>query len=221
MTRNTSAVDLQDKSANLADDVGGDKESDEVYTPVESEGSDDAGLTLGADDDKTPLGFLNYDVLDDSISMYLHEIGEVPLLKAAEERALASMIECSRHLLKLEQAHFKKYSTQLTPVELTAELIGHVVRAYPLPEILRRQLHIGDGLSVGQLVRMHELRATIDNNVEPGLVAAVAEQTNQTTPAADEAIVSLSLNSSLLPPCAVELLERDSLEHIRELIEEQ
>jgi len=72
---------------------------------------------------------------------------------------------------------------------------------------------------VGQLVRMHELRSGIDNDLKPGLVAAVAEQTNWTTPATDEAIVSLSVNSSLLPPYAVELLERDSLEHIRELIE--
>ncbi|TFH36295.1 MAG: sigma-70 family RNA polymerase sigma factor, partial [Dehalococcoidia bacterium] len=47
---------------------------------------------------------------------------------------------------------------------------------------------------------------------------AVAEQTNRATPEADEAIVSLSVNSSLLPAHAVELLERESLEHLRELM---
>jgi RNA polymerase primary sigma factor len=218
MIRNTSSPDLQYQSANPASDVHSDKESDEVYYAVEGEGSDDAGVVPVADDDKTSRGFLDYEVIDDSVRMYLREVGRVPLLKAAEEHTLSSMIECKRHIAKLEDVHFRMYRTKPSAVELTVELIGLVVRESPVLEVIRRQLAIEDGLSVGQLVRMQELRAAIDNRLNPGLVAAVAEQTNRASPAADEAIVSLSVNSSVLPPYAVEVLERESLEHIRELM---
>ena len=189
-----------------------------MNTPVESEAPDVEGLASVAHDDKTSMAFLNYEVIDDSVGMYLQEIGEVPLLKRAEERVLSIAIERRRHLAKLEEAHFRKYLTQPTAIDLTVELISRVARAYPVLEVIRRQLDIEDGLSTGQLVRMPELRAAIDNDLKPDLVAAVAEQTNWAVPAADEAVANLSVNSSLLPAHAVELLERESLEHLRELM---
>ena len=218
MMRDTSSPDVQDEPSSPATDVPGDKESDEFCTTVESEGSDDAGLALAVDDVKASIGFLDDEVVDDSVRMYLREIGEVPLLKAAEERALAGMIECRRHVAKLEDAHVKKYGTPLTAACLTADLIERVLRVCPVLEVIRRQLDMDAGLSVGHLVRMDEVRAAIDNSVKPELVTAVAEETNRTSPAADEAIVNLSLNSSALPPRAVELLEAESLEHLRQLV---
>ena len=77
MTRHISSVDLQGESTNSARDVHGDDESDEPDTPVESEGSDDAGLVLVADDVKAPLGLFDEEVSDDSVGMYMHEIVQV------------------------------------------------------------------------------------------------------------------------------------------------
>ena len=218
MLRDTSSPALQDESTNPQSDVRGDDESDELHAPVASEGRDDAGFAPVADDDRTSPEFFGYEGIDDSVRLYLNEIGGVPLLKAAEERALAGMIERRYHIAKLEEAHLRKYVTRPTAVELTVEFIGRVVRAHPVLEVIRRQLGIEDELSAGQLVRMPELRAAIDNYLKPDLVAAVAEQTNLAVPAADEAVANLSVNSSLLPSYAVELLQRESLEHLTELM---
>ncbi len=221
MIRDTSSTDLQDEPASPATEGYGEEETDEPDTTTDSESSDEPGLTLVADDVKATISLEDHEVIDDSVRMYLREIGQVPLLNASEERVLSSRIERGRHLAKLEDAHYKKSCAHLTAVDMTVDLIGRVVRAHPVLDVIREQLDIEEGLTIGQIVNMHELRVAIDNDIKPGLVTAVAEHTNRTALAADEAIVSLSVNSSVLPPRAVELLAAGSLEQLREIIAEE
>ena len=214
--RDTGSSDVQDESSTVAH-ARYDDESDETDTRSKSECLDEPGLTVVADDVQVPLVLFDEEAIYDSVGMYMHEIGQVPLLKAAEERTLSSAIERKRHIAKLEDAHFQKSRAKPSAVELTVDLIGRVVSAYPVLEVIRRQLGIEDGLSVGQLVRMPELRAAIDNSIKPELVAAVAEGTDRVIPAAEEAIVSLSLNTGVLPLRATELLATATLAELRQL----
>jgi len=92
------------------------------------------------------------------------------------------------------------------------------VRTYPVLEVVRKELGIEESLSLGALLQVQDLRTAIDNDIKPGLVARVQEETSRAAPASDEAIVSLSVNSSVLPPRAMQLLETESLEHLRELV---
>jgi RNA polymerase primary sigma factor len=171
-----------------------------------------------ADDVKSLISLEDHEVIDDSVRMYLREIGLVQLLTAAEERKLSSAIERGRHLAKLEEVHFRKHRIELSAVELTADLIGRIVRTYPVLDVVRKELGIEEGLSLGALLKVEDLRTAIDNDIKPGLLARVQEETNRAAPASDEAIVSLSVNSSVLPPRAMQLLETESIEHLRELV---
>lgn len=221
MIRDTAASEAQDESTTTAVDSYADDETEEPDTSAESENTEDTGLTLVADDVKATIGLEDHEVIDDSVRMYLREIGQVPLLNAAEERVLSTMIERGRHIEKLEDTYFKKYHTSLSAVDLTADLMSRVIRSYPVLEIIRQQLDIDDCLSIGELLKVPALRAAIDNDIKPGLIAAVSENTNRAMPAADEAVVSLSVNSSVLPPRAAELLETEPLDRLRELITEE
>jgi RNA polymerase primary sigma factor len=221
MIRDTGSPDFQDELSNPAGEPRGDPESDGAEVSSDSDIPVEPGLALVADSVKTSIGLLDDEVVDDSVRMYLREIGQVPLLKSAEERVLSSAIERRRQLAKLEDAHVKKYRTDPSAVELTVDLIERIVKAYPVLEVIRRQLAIDEGLSVGQLVCMHELRAAIDNAIEPGLISAVAEETNRTVSAADEAIVNLSVNSGMLPQRAGQLLATESLDRLRELLADE
>ena len=217
MMSDSHPADVQEESAAPASE-GYDGDSDEADTHAKSEERDEPGFALVADDIKTSIIFLDDEVVDDSVRMYLREIGQVPLLKTAEERVLSIAIERRRHLAKLEEAYVRKFCTQPTAVDVTVDLIGRVVGAHPVLEIIRRQLGIADGLNIGQLVCAHDLRAAIDNSIEPGLVSTVAEETERTPTAAEDAIVNLSVNSGLLPPRAREILETESLDRLRELM---
>ena len=216
LSRDAGSLDIQDESPSVAQG-GYDDECDETDIRSKSEGLDEPGLTVVADDVQAPLALFDEEAIYDSVGMYMREIGQVPLLKSAEERVLSSMIERMRHIATLEDIHFEKHCTQLTAVELTVDLIGRIVRAYPVLEVIRQQLGIEDGLSIGQLVRMPELRAAIDNSIKPELVAAVAEGTDRVILAAEETIVNLSVNSGVLPARATELLATVTLDGLRKL----
>ena len=144
----------------------------------------------------------------------------MPLLTAAEERVLSRQIEGARHVERLEAAYLKKYQTEPSAVTITADLIGRLVRDYTVLDAARRYLEIEAGFTVGELLRMPEIRNAIDNAIKPELVASVAEATDRTYAASDEAIVALSVNSGLLPAEAALLLETESLERLSTLVAE-
>jgi len=218
MMRDTNLTEDQDDTANPAGDGYEEEEAEDPDVQPDADAIDEAQLTLAAADVKTLMGMEDHEVIDDSVRMYLREIGQVQLLTASEERELSSAIERGRHLNKLEESYSRKRHNGLGAVELTIELLDRVVRTYPVLEVIRRQLDIPEGLSLGTLLLNEQLRAHIDNDIKPGLVAAVQEETHRTAPAADEAIVSLSINSSMLPPRALQLLEVEPLGHVRQLI---
>jgi RNA polymerase primary sigma factor len=221
MIRDTNSPDVQDDSVPAGADGYGDDETEEPDIPADADAVDEASLSLVADDVKSLISLEDHEVIDDSVRMYLREIGQVQLLTAAEERKLSSAIERGRHLAKLEDSYFRKHHTELSAVELTVDLIGRVVRTSPVLDVVRRHLEIAEGLSLGALLRVEELRNAIDNDIKPGLVAAVQEETNRAAPASDEAIVSISVNSSVLPPRAIELLDTEPLERLRDLVADE
>ena len=218
MIRDGNSSETQDDAASPTADTYGEEEAEEPDIQSDADNADEAGLALVADDVKSLISLEDHEVIDDSVRMYLREIGQVQLLTAAEERKLSSAIERGRHLAKLEDGYFRKHRIELSAVELTVDLIGRIVRTYPVLDVVRKELGIEESLSLGALLQVQDLRTAIDNDIKPGLVARVQEETNRAAPASDEAIVSLSVNSSVLPPRAMHLLETESLEHLRELV---
>ncbi len=182
---------------------------------------DEAEMPSMVGDATSFIGSEGPEFSDDSVATYLREIAQVPLLTAAEERALSGRIERGRHVAQLEAAYFRKYQRQIPAVELTSDTTGRVVKAYPLLELIQRHLGIQDDLTLGTLLQVPELRAEIDNDIKPNLVAAVAEAGNRTPTASYEAIVSLSLNSSVLPSRMGQLLSIVPLDRLRELVYDQ
>ncbi len=192
-----------------------DENTDDSYMTSVRSGTGEGGSPYVADNVSATISLEGHDVIDDSVGMYLREIGQVPLLSAAEERILSSQIERGRHVDKLEDAYLRKYGRPLPAAELTADLIGRIVRAYPVLDAVRQHLGIDDDLSLGVLLQVPELRIAIDNDIKPGLIAAVSEETDRTSAASDEAIVSLSVQSGLLSLRAQRLLETESIEQLR------
>ena len=63
-----------------------------------------------AEETGVPVAILEeQEVADDPVRMYLHEIGKVQLLSAAEERMLAKKIERGKHITRIKQAWLKKH----------------------------------------------------------------------------------------------------------------
>ncbi len=180
--------------------------------------TDDPSSFSFADEATTPPGLAGHEFTDDSVAMYLREIARVPLLTATQERLLASQIERGRHLGELEDAYSGKTRRQLPEVELTTIILSRVLRAYPLADAIRQYLGIQEDPGLRALLQLPELRAAIDHQVKPDLVSAIARTTDRTVPMAHEAIVSLSIDSGVLPPRVGELLATEPINRLHELI---
>ncbi len=162
-----------------------------------------------AEESKPPAAPGEYDVIDDSIRMYLQEVGRVALLTAHEEKVLSRKIELGRYVERIEYNHFRKYKKFPSPVDIVIHVIFQLSKAYPVAQIIEERIGIEPYSNVVETIKNPEFRSAIDVVIDPLLIAAIAEGIDKGTTADEEAIVNLSINSQLLPQQLLELLARD------------
>jgi len=173
------------------------KEEIEEFLPDESEES------------KPPAAPGEYDVIDDSIRMYLQEVGSVALITAHEERVLCRKMELGRYVERLKDNHFRKYQKFPLPVDIVIHVISQLAKAYLVVQIVEDRIGVDSSGNVAETIKNPEFRSAIDVVIDPSLMVAVAKGTDKGIAADEEAIVNLSINSQLLPQQLLELLARD------------
>ena len=178
---------------------------EEVEEKEESEGF----LPDEAEESKPPPPIGEYDVIDDSIRMYLQEVGRVALLTAHEEKVLSRKIELGRYVERIEYNHFRKHQKFPSPVDIVTHVIFQLSKAYPVAQIIEERIGIEPSSNVVETIKNPEFRSAIDVVIDPSLIAAIAEGIDKGITADGEAIVNLSINSQLLPQQLLELLARD------------
>ena len=141
----------------------------------------------------------DHEVIDDPVRMYLHEIGKVSLLTAADEKALASRIEEARYLEKIEELYFQRHDEYPSPVHLIVYLIRHLLAAQPIVRGLAERLQLAATDSVTERIREPKLRAAIDGVIDQELVEAIAEANDKSTLEVAQSLIHLSIDSRLLP----------------------
>ena len=153
-----------------------------------------------AEEFKATVPLEEHEITDDSARMYLQEIGRVPLLTAQEEKSLSQKIELGRYLEKVEDLYFKKNRKLPSPADIVVHLISQLSKVEPVVQILARHIGIDPSSSVVEIIKNPKVRSAIDDVIDPSLTAIIAEGTQKSTAAVEEALVSLSVCSQLLPP---------------------
>jgi len=156
-----------------------------------------------------PLG--EFEVTDDSARMYLQEIGRVPLLSVHEEKVLCQKIEMGRYLEGIEESYFRKYKRYPSPVETAVQILHHLIRSYPVLRTVGGHTGIGTSGKVAEMISDPTLRSAIDEVIDASLIAAIAEEIDKGTSAAEDALVSLSIVSQLVPPPLLDILAEDEV----------
>ncbi len=141
-----------------------------------------------------------HEAIDDPVRMYLHEIGKVSLLTARDERALASRIEESKYLERIEESYYNHFSTYPSPALITLYLLRHVVAAKPIVDILAKRLELSRTKSFARRICDSKLRGAIDGVIDQGLVNAITKATGKSASEAERSLVDLSIRNRLLPP---------------------
>jgi RNA polymerase primary sigma factor len=142
--------------------------------------------------------------VDAPILMYLREIGKVSLLSANDERVLASKLEVTKYLEKIEGPGFQHHGRYSQAVGTIIYLLRHLLSAWPMVDILAQRFGIATRGSLIQTIFAPNLRAAIDGVIDPELVKAIAGASGESIEEVERSLIDLSIDSRLLP---VELLD--------------
>ena len=146
------------------------------------------------------------EVLDDPVRMYLREMGRTRLLTFNEERELTRKLEGSKHLLALESESAEDKSRPPQPWQIAHALLRRLVVSAPLVQALGKYLGLPNNLTVSQITDHPRLRASIDAEVSPEIIAYLSEVLEEDEEMIYPRIVKLSLDSWLLRIDAIEEL---------------
>jgi RNA polymerase primary sigma factor len=158
-----------------------------------------------------------FELGEDSLNLYLAEVGQTPLLNAEEERVLGSQIEEGKHLVRLEKDWLAEHGGQPSAIDLLLVLVERLSRARLLFETLYQYLELPSDGNVAEKVLHPDLRRAIDDHIDQHLSGAIAQITGASQTRTEQALIQLSLDSRLIPWHTIEQAgERSSLADFEE-----
>ena len=193
-----------------------DEESVEVKEDWADKPGPEARSTLGLEVAPT-----DHEVIDDPVRMYLHEIGKVSLLTAADEKALASKMEEAKYLERIADLYLQRYGEHPSPADIIIYLIRHLLAARPVVDALAKQLQLAATDNIIERIRDPKLRAAIDGVIDQELVEAIGEANGKSTSEVAQTLIDLSVDSRLLPPERLAILgDKTSWSQVESLVAE-
>jgi RNA polymerase primary sigma factor len=144
------------------------------------------------------------DGVDDPVRMYLREIGKVYLLSGADEKRLARQMEEGKHIQAIETTWVTQWGEGPTGAQILFTLLEQL-------EAEKRNLHtVTKYLNIkrtplSELVVNESFRGTIDAELDPGLVEAMAKSLRGDVERAEKAIVRLSVITHILTPDMIKM----------------
>ena len=136
---------------------------------------------------------------EDSLNLYLDEVGQTPLLNAKEEKMLGSQVEEGKYLVRLEEKWIAEHGTEPSAIDLLLALVERFGRERLLFETIYKYLGLPSHGSIVEKVSHPDLRRAIDNKIDQHLPGAIAQITGSSQNIIEDAVIQLSLDSRLIP----------------------
>ena len=169
----------------------------------EEEESYVTGEALGREDEysatEVAVSKQGVEPVGDSMSLYLAECRQIPLLDAKAEKLLDSQIEDERYLLQLEQDWLDRYGIRPSATELLQLLMEGFYKSSVVFEAVCEHIGLPSDASVAEKVLNMKLRSAIDGHIDQDLCSVVAETAGLDSTQALRALIKLSMDSRLIP----------------------
>jgi len=171
--------------------------------------------------------------VDDSVRMYLHEIGRVPLLTAEDEKRLARLLEQGKRVREIQQDFQARLGRAPTAVEIEITVLRELSQAYSSMSLMEGVLHLPPTASFVKTLSDANLREQIDNEITKQISAAaqieeplespeaVAELVPLATapPRNKQQLINIAINCNLIPDELLSVVDHKvSLAEIADLV---
>jgi RNA polymerase primary sigma factor len=145
------------------------------------------------------------EVIDDSVRMYLHEIGRVPLLTGSDEKILAKQMEEGRLIADIKKEWLKKSGRIPTSPEIVLHVLAELAQHGDVIHIIQKQLGLKTHNSFIKTINNKEYRDIIDAEINPEMVLRVSNEINRNPIETEQIIIRISININLLPDQVMEI----------------
>jgi RNA polymerase primary sigma factor len=169
-------------------------EDEELYLAGEESGQEEEFSELEITPQKR-----KFELDEDSLNLYLAEVGQTPLLNAEETKMLTSQIEDGKHLVRLEKDWIAEHGAQPSAIDLLLALAERLSQARLLFETLYQYLELPSRRSLAEKVSHPDIRRAIDGKIDQHLSSAIAEIIGGSQTEIEKSAIELSLNSRLIP----------------------
>ena len=216
--------DLTEPTADAEDKEVG---IEEINEPLPSWG-DTVGLDLEKPDasvdmePEIPLERLEeQEVIDDSVRMYLHEIGRVPLLTAEDEKALAKRMEEGRRVMEIRNDWLKKQGRMPNASEIILTILRGLAQQENSLKVNQKELGLQPDNSFIKTVANKEFRDSIDAEIIPELIQSVATGINLPVLETEQIIINSSIDINLLPQQVLDIIDPElTFAEVSELLDD-
>ncbi len=191
LTRNRRSDDIEPEAIEWAADEDEDLEEDEDFLEEVEERVQARRMDVERGDH-----------IEDSVRMYLREIGEVYLLTADDEKRLARQMEERDHLEAIEAAYVDAYGQQPTGARVAYALLEQWAELQDVYDIARERAGVDAG--VLETTADERFRDLVDGQLDPGLHEDVKSKLGWDDDKAREAIFKVSTITHILEPSILE-----------------
>ena len=161
-----------------------------------------------------------FELGEDSLSLYFEEVGQTPLLNAEKEKILGSQIEEGKHLVQLEREWVAEHGAEPSAIDLLLALVKRFVRARSLFEALYQYLGFPSHGTIAEKASHADLRRAIDNKLDQNLSSKIAQITGTSQTGVEHDLIQLSLDSRLIPWDIIAVIgRRDSVAEFGEALQ--
>ncbi len=162
------------------------------------------------------------EVIDDSVRMYLHEIGRVPLLTAEDEKILAKQMEEGRRISEIKRGWLKKHGSQPTPFDIVINVLTELAQQEETIHVIQKELGLKTSDSFIKTIANKEYRDSIDTEIIPELIQSVANGINRAVLDTEQIIINISIGINLLPKQVLDIINEDvTFPEMNELLKEK
>jgi RNA polymerase primary sigma factor len=153
------------------------------------------------------------ELTEDTVRMYLREIGRVALLTADDEVVLARAVELAQTLEQIEKdirGEVSEEEVPRVPSEIVvAEVLRRLGSAAETANFVAKYLGLGTPLTLSSIISDHTLRTVLDGRRDEELINYISDALGVDPDEAHKLLVELSALPRLAPPDLTDLVGED------------
>jgi len=150
------------------------------------------------------------EITDDPVRIYLHEIGRVHLLTAADEKGLAKQMEEGKHIDEIKQRYAEKYGRAPSATDILLIMLSELGESTPVIHALQEELELAPTDNLKEAAYNTRLQNSIYNTIDPQLVQNMSYRLDKSISETERTLTSLSLNSKIPPKEVLDFI-RDNI----------